>query len=126
MARDGGPGGLRMERKEDCRVPRDDKHLSSSEPRDVVAVGEFGRSPKINNMAGRDHWPQCYSALLAGGGIRGGRVVGASDAHGGHPHDHPVTPADLACTIHRAVGISSEQTALLGTVTGGEVIENLF
>jgi hypothetical protein len=92
----------------------------------VIAVGEFGREPKINNMAGRDHWPQCYSALLAGGGVRGGRVVGSSDARGGHPHDRPVTPADLAGTIHRAVGITSEQTALLGVATGGEVIEDLF
>jgi hypothetical protein len=92
----------------------------------VVAVGEFGRSPKINNMAGRDHWPECYSALLAGGGVRGGRVIGSSDGRGGHPHDHPVTPADLASTIHRAVGITSEQTALLGVATGGEVIEGLF
>src|SRR6185437_5944234 len=57
----------------------------------VVAVGEFGRTPKINNKAGRDHWEHCYSALLAGGGVHGGRVIGSSDARGGHPHDRAVT-----------------------------------
>src|SRR5262249_4749798 len=65
----------------------------------VVAVGEFGRSPKINDKAGREHWPQCYSALVAGGGVAGGRVVGSSDAKGEKPHDTPVTPADLAVTV---------------------------
>lgn len=92
----------------------------------VVAMGEFGRSPKINDKAGRDHWEHCYSALLAGGGIHGGRVVGSSDARGGHPHDHPVTPADLAATVQHAVGITSEQAATLGLNGGGTVIEELF
>jgi hypothetical protein len=92
----------------------------------VVAVGEFGRSPKINNMAGRDHWEHCYSALMAGGGVRGGRVVGSSDARGEHPHDHPVTPADVAATIHRCVGIASEQAQTLGIAVDGKAIEELF
>ena len=51
----------------------------------VVAVGEFGRTPKINDKAGRDHWEHCYSALVAGGGVHGGRVIGASDARGERP-----------------------------------------
>jgi hypothetical protein len=92
----------------------------------VLAVGEFGRSPKINPMAGRDHWEHCYSALLAGGGVKGGRVVGASDARGSHPHDRPVTPADLAATVHHAAGITSEQAATLGLAGTGKVIEELF
>ena len=57
-------------------------------------------------MAGRDHWEHCYSALVAGGGIRGGRVVGESDRRAERPHDRPVTPADLAATVYHAVGIS--------------------
>jgi hypothetical protein len=92
----------------------------------VVVVGEFGRSPKINAMAGRDHWEHCYSALLAGGGVHGGRVVGCSDARGEHPHDRPVTPADLAATIFHAAGITSEQIATLGLPVSGSVIHELF
>jgi hypothetical protein len=92
----------------------------------VVVVGEFGRSPKINAMAGRDHWEHCYSALLGGGGVRGGRVVGGSDARGEHPHDRPVTPADVAATVFHAVGITSEQVATLGLPVSGTVIHELF
>jgi Protein of unknown function (DUF1501) len=65
----------------------------------VVAMGEFGRTPKINTSAGRDHWPYCFSAVLAGGGIRGGVVHGASDALGAYPDRDGVTPGDLAATI---------------------------
>jgi hypothetical protein len=92
----------------------------------VVAVGEFGRSPRINDKAGRDHWEHCYSALVAGGGVRGGRVVGESDRRGERPHDRPLTPADLAATIHHAVGITSEQAATLGVGVNGRVIGELF
>ena len=91
----------------------------------VVWMGEFGRSPKINPMAGRDHWEHCYSALVAGGGVRGGRVVGASDARGERPTACPVTPADVAATIHRCVGITSEQSQTLGVAVDGTVIEEL-
>jgi hypothetical protein len=92
----------------------------------VIAVGEFGRSPKINAMAGRDHWEHCYSALIAGGGVKGGRVVGSSDARGEHPHDRPLTPADLAATVQYAVGIGSEQAQTLGVAVNGKLIEELF
>jgi hypothetical protein len=92
----------------------------------VLVMGEFGRSPKINAMAGRDHWEHCYSVLLAGGGVRGGRVVGESDRRGERLHDRPVTPADLAATVHYGVGITSEQAATLGLGTGGRVIGELF
>jgi hypothetical protein len=92
----------------------------------VIAVGEFGRSPKINDKAGREHWEHCYSALLAGGGVRGGRVIGSSDAKGEHPHDRPTTPADLAATIHHAVGVTSEQSQTLRLAVNGKVIDELF
>jgi hypothetical protein len=92
----------------------------------VVAVGEFGRTPRINDKAGRDHWEHCYSALLAGAGIRGGRVVGSSDARAERPHDRPVTPADLAATVYHAVGITTEQIATLSLPVTGSVIHELF
>jgi hypothetical protein len=72
----------------------------------VVVVGEFGRTPRINvKNAGRDHWPDCYSALLAGGGIQGGAVHGASDKLGAYPDSHPVLPGDLAATIFWRFGL---------------------
>lgn len=70
----------------------------------VVWMGDFGRTPLINKDAGRDHWPQCYSMILAGGGIRGGQVLGESDAIGAFPKTHPVIPADVHATIFKALG----------------------
>lgn len=70
----------------------------------VIWMGDFGRTPTINKDAGRDHWPQCYTVVLAGGGIRGGQVVGASDAIGAHPVERPVTPADIHATVFQALG----------------------
>lgn len=72
----------------------------------VVALGEFGRTPKINANAGRDHWPDCYTILLAGGGIQGGAIYGASDQIGAYPVSDPVTPADLAATIYWRFGLN--------------------
>jgi hypothetical protein len=71
----------------------------------VVVTGEFGRTPKINKEGGRDHWPECYSVLLAGGRVKGGSVYGASDKIGAFPDSNPVTPADLAATIFWRFGI---------------------
>ncbi len=71
----------------------------------VVVMGEFGRTPKINKNAGRDHWPDCYSMLLAGGGVSGGMVHGASDKIGAYPDRDPVSPADLSATILWRFGI---------------------
>jgi Protein of unknown function (DUF1501) len=71
----------------------------------VVWMGEFGRSPRINNMAGRDHWPRCYTALLAGGGVRRGFVYGSSDKNGAFPATDPVRPDDLAATMFHLLGI---------------------
>jgi hypothetical protein len=73
----------------------------------VVMVGEFGRSPKISG-AGRDHWPSCYSALLAGAGIRGGQVYGASDRSGGYVRDNPVSPENFGATLFHALGVPPE------------------
>lgn len=71
----------------------------------VVAVGEFGRTPKINEHGGRDHWPAVWSGLIAGGGIAGGNVIGSSDARGALPADQPVSLGDLAATILATAGI---------------------
>lgn len=78
----------------------------------VVAVGEFGRSPKLgvattNNVGpgGRDHWPECYTALVAGGGVRPGEVYGESDRFGAYPRSNPVHPYDLLSTVFHAVGL---------------------
>ncbi len=71
----------------------------------VVALGEFGRTPRINAQAGRDHWPDCYTVLLAGGGVKGGYIHGASDRLGAYPAADPVTPADLAATLFWRFGI---------------------
>jgi len=92
----------------------------------VLAFGEFGRSPKINDKAGREHHPNCFSALAFGGGVVGGRVIGESDAKADKPHENPLTPADVCATVHHAVGITSEQSASLGIGTTGRVIGELF
>lgn len=75
----------------------------------VIWMGDFGRTPRINKDAGRDHWPQCYSMVLAGGGIRGGQVVGSSDKIGGEPFERPVTPADVHATVFAALGYQADQ-----------------
>ncbi len=71
----------------------------------VVWMGEFGRTPLINKNASRDHWPRCYTALLAGGGVKGGYVYGKSDAHAMYPDERPVKPEDLAATLFYLLGI---------------------
>ena len=71
----------------------------------VVWMGEFGRTPKINANKSRDHWPQCYSDLLAGGVVKGGYVHGASDSTGAYPSRDPVRPDDLAATVFQLMGI---------------------
>ncbi|PQO33625.1 DUF1501 domain-containing protein [Blastopirellula marina] len=74
----------------------------------VVWMGEFGRSPKINGQAGRDHWGHCFSVALAGGGVQGGAVHGQSDRQGGYPLDGRVEPQDLAATVYHCLGIGPE------------------
>ena len=92
----------------------------------VIALGEFGRTPKINEKAGRDHWQQCYSALIAGGGLRVAQVVGESDAKGEFPANRPLTPADLFHTALAQIGIGTTQLTAAGITPRGEVVEELL
>lgn len=71
----------------------------------ILCAGEFGRTPLINGHAGRDHWANCFSVLLGGGGLQGGRIVGSSEPRGGNVHDRPVSPHDLLATLYHALGI---------------------
>jgi uncharacterized protein (DUF1501 family) len=74
----------------------------------VVVMGEFGRSPKVNPAAGRDHWNYCYSLMLSGGGVKAGYVHGSSDKIGGRPNSYPVTPAEIIATIYHCLGIPAD------------------
>lgn len=74
----------------------------------VIARGEFGRTPKVNTNAGRDHWPNVFSAAVAGGGIKGGRVVVASDDKGGEPAENPKTAQDVLATMYRHLGVNTK------------------
>jgi hypothetical protein len=91
----------------------------------VVAVGEFGRTPRINPKAGRDHWNSCYSALLAGGGVPGGLVVGSSDHRAEFPVEHPVHPSDLSATILARLGIGSAELTGIGLTPSGTPVAGL-
>lgn len=75
----------------------------------VVCLGEFGRTPQINPLAGRDHWPQTGCALFAGAGVPGGQVVGVTDKNGGEPKERPVKPVDVAATLFAKLGIDGEK-----------------
>jgi hypothetical protein len=99
----------------------------------VLAFGEFGRTPKINPAGGRDHHPACWTVLLAGGPLRGGQVVGASDEIGSAPKDRPVTTAEIAATVYHGLGIDlatelpGPQSRPLRLVDHGvEPVEELF
>jgi Protein of unknown function (DUF1501) len=99
----------------------------------VVAMGEFGRTPKMNSAGGRDHWGHTFSVMMAGGGIKGGTVVGTSDEHGAYVKDRPVHPEDIAATIYDHLGIDARQTTIKETtgrpmhlVERGKVIHELF
>ena len=97
----------------------------------VVWLGEFGRTPRINNNAGRDHWPHCYTALLAGGGVKRGYVHGASDRTGAYPTGDPVKPDDLAATMFALLGIDplTEVTDLLNRplpIAAGKAVAGLL
>ena len=71
----------------------------------VVAMGEFGRTPQLNPRGGRDHWPGVWSILFAGAGVRGGQIIGSSDALGGEPKDRPISPQEVAASIYHGLGI---------------------
>jgi len=74
----------------------------------VANLAEFGRTPKVNPAGGRDHWPQCFTTVFAGGGVQGGRVIGASDPIGAVPADRPVQPPDIVATIFHSLGLDIE------------------
>ncbi len=98
----------------------------------VVAWGEFGRTPRVNNDAGRDHYPNVFSAALAGGKVKGGRVVGSSDGKGAFPKDNPKTPQDVLATIYDHLGVNvaehyqNESGRPIRVLPGGEPIRELF
>jgi hypothetical protein len=71
----------------------------------VLVIGEFGRTPKFNSAGGRDHWPSCFSVVVAGGGVRGGQVYGSSDSQAAYPTSNPVTPEDLMATLYHRLGV---------------------
>ena len=97
----------------------------------VVAWGEFGRTPRVNKNNGRDHYPNVFSAALAGGPIQGGRVVGSSDSKGAYPLDNPKSPQDVLATVYRHLGIDTEKHYLdrsgrpIITLPFGKPIEEL-
>jgi hypothetical protein len=74
----------------------------------VANLAEFGRTPKINPAGGRDHWPQCWTVYFAGGGVKGGRVVGKSDEIGAYPAERPVKPSEIVATIYHSLGLNLE------------------
>ena len=78
----------------------------------VVAMGEFGRTPKVNKKAGRDHWGRAGSMIFAGAGVQGGRVIGATDKNGAYVTDRPVRPADVCWTVYDALGIDPTKDLL--------------
>lgn len=108
------PGMMRMEQQLCPRLDQglaallddlDDRGMLDSTL--VVVVGEFGRTPKINKSGARDHWPHCFSALMAGAGIPGGTIIGASDKKGAFPADRPVSPTEFAATLYELMGIDT-------------------
>ncbi len=97
----------------------------------IVVTGEFGRTPKMNKTAGRDHWSRVFSALVIGGGINGGQVIGASDALASDPMTRAYYPADLGATIYSALGIDPESQIIdrlnrPHRLNSGEVIAALY
>jgi len=98
----------------------------------VIWMGEFGRTPRINPNTGRDHFPRAFSVALAGGGIKGGRVIGATSAAGTDVANRPVTVADLFCTFCQALGIDARRENItpqgrpVRIVTGGQAVHELF
>jgi len=98
----------------------------------VVAWGEFGRTPRVNNDAGRDHYPNVFSAVLLGGKVKGGRVIGSSDAHGAFPKDNPKTPQDVLATIYDHLGVDTSRHYItpagrpVPVLPHGEAIRELF
>jgi hypothetical protein len=107
------------------------KHRGLLETTMVVAWGEFGRTPRVNTDAGRDHYPNVFSAAMFGGGIRGGTVVGASDEKGAFPKANPKSPQDVLATLYRHLGVDANADYLnngrpVKVLPSGQPIEELF
>jgi hypothetical protein len=98
----------------------------------VMVSSEFGRTPKINNTAGRDHWPKVFSVVLAGGGIKKGITYGTSDATATEPEDDPLTVEDLATTVYHCLGINADKELMapgnrpIEIVDGGSIVKDLL
>jgi len=92
----------------------------------VVCMGEFGRTPRINEIGSRDHWHQCYFSIWAGGGVQPGRTIGESDARGEFPTSDLITPAMVGTTILELAGINSRTRSELRVLAGGRVIHELL
>jgi len=92
----------------------------------LLCMGEFGRTPRINAIASRDHWHHCYFSIWAGAGVQAGRVVGQSDPRGEHPLTDPITPAMVGTTMLECAGIGSKDRSELRVLEGGRVIHELF
>ena len=98
----------------------------------VMVSSEFGRTPKINNTGGRDHWPKVFSVVLAGGGLKKGTVYGSSDALAAEPENDPMTVANLATTIYHQLGINADKELMapgdrpIEIVDGGKVVQELI
>jgi hypothetical protein len=98
----------------------------------IMVSSEFGRTPKINPTAGRDHWPKVFSVMLAGGGIKGGLVYGASNSTASEPDSDPVGPEDLATTIYHQLGIIADKDIMapgdrpIEICDGGKVVKGLL
>jgi len=136
----GGISGYAMLKEKYCLPPLDqaysalltDLHDRGLLDETMVAMyGEFGRTPRINKNGGRDHWGACQSAVLAGGGIRGGQMHGTSDAQAAAPKSDPVSPPDLLATIYHGLGIDSEsevrdQTGRPYKISEGKPLTGLF
>ncbi|HWB61410.1 MAG TPA: DUF1501 domain-containing protein, partial [Chthoniobacteraceae bacterium] len=98
----------------------------------VMVSSEFGRTPKVNKDAGRDHWPRVFSVALAGGGIKRGYVYGSSDATGGEPDENALSVEDLSMTVFKQLGIDGSKKLMspgnrpIDIVRGGQVITDLL
>src|SRR5690606_1232672 len=98
----------------------------------VMVSSEFGRTPKINRTAGRDHWPKVFSVLLAGGGVKRGLIYGKSDPTASEPEENAVNPADLATTVYHLLGIVADKELMapgnrpIEIVDGGKVVKGIL
>jgi hypothetical protein len=115
-----------------CALVNDLQQRGLLESTLVASFGEFGRGPRIDKLAGRGHWPAAMSAVLAGGGLRTGQIIGSTTADGGQPKDRPLAPGDLLASIYRTIGLDPGSTVPdaqgrpIPILAGGEPIRELF